>query len=105
MSTRNRPPAHPGRILKNLYLEPLGVTNTQLAEALGVSRKAISAIVNEHKSVTPEMALRLARAFPNTAPEFWLNLQRAYDLWHASQRSQDWQQVRSLTGPLADVPA
>lgn len=104
MSTRNRPPAHPGRILKNLYLEPLGVTNTQLAETLGVSRKAISAIVNEHKSVTPEMALRLARAFPNTSPEFWLNLQRSYDLWHASQRSQDWQQVRSLIGPLADSP-
>ena len=80
MSTRNRPPAHPGRILKNLYLEPLGVTNTQLAETLGVSRKAVSAIVNEHKSVTPEMALRLARAFPNTAPEFWLNLQARYDL-------------------------
>jgi addiction module HigA family antidote len=101
MSTRNRPLAHPGRILKNSYLEPLGVTNTQLAEALGVSRKAVSAIVNEHKSVTPEMALRLARAFPYTAPEFWLNLQRAYDLWHASQRSQDWQQVRSLTGEEA----
>ncbi len=105
MSTRNRPPAHPGRILKNLYLEPLGITNTQLAEALGVSRKAISAIVNEHKSVTPEMALRLQCAFPNTSPEFWLNLQRSYDLWHASQRSQDWKQVRSLMGPLADSPA
>jgi len=105
MSTRNRPPAHPGRILKNLYLSPLGVTNTQLAEALGVSRKAISAIVNERKSVTPEMALRFSRAFPNTAPEFWLNLQRTYDLWHATQKSQDWQQVRSLMGSLADAPA
>ena len=49
--------------------------------------------------------LRLARAFPNTAPEFWLNLQRSYDLWHAIQRSQDWQQVRSLIGQLADSPA
>lgn len=105
MSTRNRPPAHPGRILKNLYLSPLGVTNTQLAEALGVSRKAISAIVNERKSVTPEMALRFSRAFPNTAPEFWLNLQRAYDLWHATQKTQDWQQVRSLMGSLADASA
>jgi len=98
-----RPPAHPGRILKNLYLSPLGVTNTQLAETLGVSRKAVSTIVNEHKSVTPEMALRLSRAFPNTSPEFWLNLQRTYDLWQAANNSQDWLQVKSLMGTPADA--
>ena len=103
MRTMNRPPAHPGRILKNLYLSPLGVTNTQLAETLGVSRKAVSTIVNEHKSVTPEMALRLSRAFPNTSPEFWLNLQRTYDLWQAANNSQDWLQVKSLMGTLADA--
>jgi antitoxin HigA-1 len=96
MRTRNRPPAHPGRILKNLYLSPLGVSNTELAHALGVSRKAISNIVNEHKSVTPEMALRLSRAFPNTTPEFWLNLQKNYDLWHAAHDSLEWQQVQPL---------
>ena len=105
MRTMNRPPAHPGRILKNLYLSPLGVTNTQLAETLGVSRKAVSTIVNEHKSVTPEMALRLSRAFPNTSPEFWLNLQRTYDLWQAANNSQDWQQVKSLMGTQADAKA
>ena len=99
---RTRPPAHPGRILKNLYLAPLGVSNTELARVLGVSRKAVSSIVNEHKSVTPEMALRLSRAFPNTSPEFWLNLQKNYDLWHAAHDSLDWQNVR----PIAqDVPA
>ena len=103
MRTMNRPPAHPGRILKNLYLSPLGVTNTQLAETLGVSRKAVSTIVNEHKSVTPEMALRLSRAFPNTSPEFWLNLQRTYDLWQAANNSQDWLQVKSLMGTPADA--
>lgn len=103
MSIMNRPPAHPGRILKNLYLAPLGVTNTQLAETLGVSRKAISAIVNERKSVTPDMALRLSRAFPNTSPEFWLNVQRAHDLWHAARHSTDWQGIQSLmvVEPLA----
>ena len=101
----NRPPAHPGHILKNLYLSPLGVTNTQLAETLGVSRKAVSTIVNEHKSVTPEMALRLSRAFPNTSPEFWLNLQRTYDLWQAAHNSQDWLQVKSLLGTPADAQA
>ena len=105
MRTMNRLPAHPGRILKNLYLSPLGVTNTQLAETLGVSRKAVSTIVNEHKSVTPEMALRLSRAFPNTSPEFWLNLQRTYDLWQAANNSQDWLQVKSLMGTPADAQA
>ena len=105
MRNMNRPPAHPGRILKNLYLSPLGVTNTQLAETLGVSRKAVSTIVNEHKSVTPEMALRLSRAFPNTSPEFWLNRQRTYDLWQAANNSQDWLQVKSLMGTPADAQA
>ena len=94
--TRNRPPAHPGRILKNLYLVPLGVSNTELARRLGVSRKAVSSIVNEHKSVTPEMSLRLSRAFPNTSPEFWLNLQKSYDLWHATRDSLDWQKVQPI---------
>ena len=79
---RTRPPAHPGRILKNLYLEPLDISITKVATTLGVSRKAISLIVNEGKSVTPEMALRLSQAFPNTSAEFWLNLQHNYDLWH-----------------------
>ena len=87
MRTRTRPPAHPGRILKNLYLEPLGITNTKLAETLGVSRKAISQIVNEGKSVTPAMAFRLSQAFPNTSAEFWLNLQHTYDLWHVRNTS------------------
>ena len=105
MRTRNRPPAHPGRILRNLYLTPLGVSNTKLAETLGVSRKAISQIVNERKSVTPEMALRLSRAFPNTSPEFWLNLQKTYDLWHATHDSRDWKEVQPLFNTVADVPA
>lgn len=105
MRTKTRPPAHPGRILKNLYLSPLGVSNTKLADTLGVSRKAISQIVNERKSVTPEMALRLSRAFSNTSPEFWLNLQKNYDLWQVSQQSQDWQNVQALFNAPIEVPA
>jgi len=77
-------------------LSPLGISNTKLAETLGVSRKAISQIVNERKSVTPDMALRLSRAFPNTSAEFWLNLQKSYDLWHASHQSQEWQNIQPL---------
>lgn len=92
---RTRPPAHPGRILKNLYLEPLEISVTKLAEAIGVSRKAISQIINEHKSVTPEMAIRLSQAFPNTSPQFWLNLQNNYDLWKVRQEKV-WQPIAAL---------
>ena len=92
---RTRTPAHPGRILKNLYLGPLEISVTKFAETLGVSRKAISQIINEHKSVTPEMAIRLSQAFPNTSAQFWLNLQNAYDLWQVRQEKQ-WQPIPAL---------
>jgi antitoxin HigA-1 len=95
MRTRNRAPSHPGGILKRLYLEPLKLSNSGLADAVGVSRKTISKIVNERGSITPEMALRLSRAF-NTSPDLWLNLQKNYDLWEASHKSDDWRNVRSL---------
>ena len=93
-----RRPTHPGQILKHLYLEPLDLSITELARRLGVSRKAISAIVNERKSVTPDMALRLAQAF-STTPELWLNLQRNHDLWQAAQNSAAWQQIEPLYQP------
>lgn len=96
MNTRTRPPSHPGQILKELYLTELGITNTQLAKTLGVSRKAISQIVNGHKSVTPEMALRFSRALPNTTPESWLNLQRNYDLWHTAHETHSWETVQPI---------
>jgi len=96
MRTQHRQPAHPGRILKNLYLSPLSISNTKLAETGGVSRKTISQIVNEHKPVTPNMALRLSRAFPNTSAEFWLNLQKNYDLWQAEQDANYLQNIRPL---------
>jgi len=99
MRNRTRCPAHPGRILKNLYLKPLRLSTTRLAEILGVSRKAVSAIINERKSVTPEMALRLSRAFPNSTAESWLNLQRNYDLWWAADKSDNWQTVQPV--PMA----
>ncbi len=90
-----RQPAHPGRILKNLYLKPLSLSITALARTLGISRKAVSAIINEHKSITPDTALRLSRAF-NTTPELWLNLQRKYDLWKAMQGDQEWKKVEPI---------
>jgi addiction module HigA family antidote len=99
MRERKRCPRHPGYILKTLYIEPLALTITQLAQNLGVSRKTVSAIVNERKSVTPEMALRLAQAFPNSTPESWINLQRNYDLWQVAHRTSEWRAIH----PMIDV--
>ena len=101
MLTVNRPPTHPGEILKYDYLEPLNLSVTKLADILGVSRKALSSIVNGRKSVTPEMALRLSRAF-NTTPELWLNLQKNYDLWHTAQEVTDWQDIQPVYQPELD---
>ena len=78
-------PAHPGEILKEMYIVPLGVTVTKVADALGVTRKHVSAIVNGRAPVTPDMAVRLAGVF-GTEPEIWVNLQAQYDLWHVRQQ-------------------
>ena len=75
-------PAHPGKILKLDYLEPLDISITAAAEGLGIARKNLSAIVNEKAGVSPEMSIRLSEAF-NTTADFWLNLQTNYDLWKA----------------------
>ena len=77
-------PPHPGEVIKELCLEPLGLTVTETAEALGVSRKTLSSIINGKAGVSPEMAVRLSIAF-NTSSESWLNQQSQYDLWHAEQ--------------------
>jgi len=98
MRERKRPPAHPGRIIKNHYLLPLSISITDLAGKLGVSRKTISKIVNERGAITSDMALRLSKGFNNT-PELWLNLQNTYDLWNAVHHSKDWQKVQSITIP------
>lgn len=73
-------PPHPGEVLKELCLEPLDLSVTRAAEALGVSRKTLSAILNGRAGISPEMALRLSKAF-GTSPESWLNQQMHYDLW------------------------
>lgn len=79
-------PPHPGLVLKDTCLEPLGLTVTEAAEGLGVSRKQLSMLVNERAGVTPDMAVRLALAFGGPA-DTWLALQMQYDLWHAQQRA------------------
>lgn len=95
MRTRQRPPTHPGGILKRQYMEPLSLTVSDLAQTLGVSRKTLSGIVNEHSSITPDMALRLSKAF-NTTPELWLNMQQTYNLGQAAHKSDTWKLVEAI---------
>jgi len=78
-------PPHPGEVLKKLCLEPLELTVTDAAKALGVSRKTLSAILNGRAGVSPEMAVRLSIAFDTTA-EGWLNQQVQYDLSRAERK-------------------
>ena len=78
-------PPHPGEIIKELCLEPLELSITAAAQALGVSRKTLSSIVNGKAGISPEMAVRLSIAF-NTSSESWLNQQTQYDLWQAESR-------------------
>ncbi len=73
-------PTHPGSVLREQFLSTLGITQKRLAQMLGVSRRTVSEIVNAHRSVTPDMAHRLARVFKNS-PEYWLDLQQAVDIW------------------------
>ena len=77
-------PPHPGEILRGLCLEPLGMSVTDAAKALGVSRKTLSSILNGRAGISPEMAIRLSIAFDTTA-ESWLQQQLQYDLWQAEQ--------------------
>ena len=81
-------PPHPGQIIRDLCLEPLGLSVTDAAKALGVSRKTLSSIINGRAGISPEMALRLAKAF-NTSPESWLNQQVQFDLWRARKAGKD----------------
>ena len=77
-------PTHPGEMLREDFLPDYGLTASGLAEALGVSRQTINELLRGRRAVSPDMALRLSRLFGNT-PEFWLNAQRAVDLWAAAQ--------------------
>ena len=77
-------PPHPGEIIRELCLEPLELSVTEAAEALGVSRKTLSSIINGKSGISPEMAVRLSIAF-DTSSESWLNQQTQYDLWQAEQ--------------------
>lgn len=89
MSIRNKgkrtvPPTHPGVMLREDFMPDYGLTVATLAEALGVSRQTVNELLLERRALSPAMALRLSRLFGNS-PEFWLNAQRAVDLWQAER--------------------
>ncbi|NIJ53120.1 HigA family addiction module antitoxin [Dyadobacter arcticus] len=82
MIKRNLALVHPGEILKEEYILERGLTITEVAKGLGITRKTLSAVVNEHMGISPELAVKLSEAFGNTA-QFWINLQTNYEMWHA----------------------
>lgn len=84
-------PAHPGEILRELLIDPLKLTITDVAEHLNISRKTLSKVLNGRGSVTSEMALRLELAFNRPSADHWLRLQNAFDLWGSRQNTADLQ--------------
>ena len=83
MSMHN--PAHPGEIIKELIIMPLGLTITEVSDHLNVSPNTLSNVLNGNSSLTPELALRLELVFDKPSAEHWLRLQNAYDLWQTRQ--------------------
>ena len=79
----NRKPTHPGEIIREDIIKPLGITITEASKKLGVTRKTLSALINCRASLSPDMAIRIGKA-TNTSPESWLFMQAKLDLWHAA---------------------
>jgi addiction module HigA family antidote len=97
--TRKVEPTHPGEMLREDFMPDYGLTAASLAEALRVSRQTVNELLRGRRAVSPGMALRLARLFGNT-PEFWLNAQRAVDLWKANlEVREDLEHIRQLEIP------
>jgi len=96
---QNRAPTHPGEILLEEFLKPYGLTQKELAERIGVSYPRVNELVHGKRGVTPDTALRLAHFF-GTTPEFWLNLQQAYDLYRVRQ-STNHENIKPLASTLS----
>ena len=79
-------PPHPGELIREICIEPLGLSVTEAAKGLGVTRKTLSSLLNGHSGVTPMMAIRLSKAFGGS-PESWLSHQLYYDLWQAQKKT------------------
>ncbi|MFZ2448395.1 MAG: HigA family addiction module antitoxin [Syntrophobacteraceae bacterium] len=81
---RERKPTHPGELIREDLLPETGITQSDLAKHMGVSRRTVSEIIHERRKVTPDIAFRLAKVFKST-PEMWLNMQQAVDVWEVSR--------------------
>jgi addiction module HigA family antidote len=86
LRAKSRKPTHPGEILREDVLPSLNITQTELADRLGVSRRTVSQILHEHRPLTPDMAIRLAH-FLGTTPQSWLNMQQALDVWELERKN------------------
>jgi addiction module HigA family antidote len=91
----NRPPTHPGAILREDVLPGLAMTQGKLSELLGVSRLTVSQLMHEHRALSPDMAMRLEKLF-GTSAESWLRMQEAVDLWQARQKPERFAKIRRL---------
>jgi len=101
LNGRKRRPTHPGEALRTDILPSAGISQTELAKALGVSRVTISEIVLEKRGITPDLALRLARFF-GTSAELWIGLQRDVDLWDAMKANREsYASIKPLKGRVA----
>ena len=101
MLPQNRKPTHPGEILRYEYLEELDMTQQQLADAIKITRVRVNEIILGKRSVTPDTAFRLAKFF-NTTPDFWLNLQKQYDMWNTLQkRKTEYERIHPLKNRVA----
>ncbi len=85
MLKRKLPPTHPGEILREMFIKERDLTITEVAKGLNVARANLSAVINGHLGISPELAVKLSEAFGNT-PQFWVSLQNNYELWHAEQK-------------------
>ncbi len=93
---RTRKPTHPGELIREDLLPETGISQTELAELMGVSRRTISEIIHERRRITPDLAFRFARVF-NSTPEMWLNMQQAVDLWEAeSSFGREYDKIRPV---------
>jgi addiction module HigA family antidote len=96
MLPRNRRPSLPGEILRHEFLEPLGLRQKELAEALGITRVRLSEVLRGKRAITPDTAFRLARFF-NTTPEFWMGLQMDVSLWDTLQAHEgDYEKIKRI---------
>lgn len=95
-------PAHPGEILSEGYLKSLNISVSEAAGKLDVSRSTVSRLINGHIGISPEMAVRLSIAFPNTEPAFWMNLQRNHDLFRAAKKAKQLSRKIQVMVPIGE---